>query len=85
MPRVQNKRKRVVLTLFQKMEILEKLKSGRTQISIAQEYGIGAATVYDIKKAGPQIKQFSDKHLAFRPTGKVQKYISVCKEIHKKH
>ncbi|MPC10680.1 hypothetical protein E2C01_003320 [Portunus trituberculatus] len=50
-PKETGKKKKVVLTIQQKLEILAKLKG----TSIAHKYGIGNATSTDIKKAGPQL------------------------------
>ena len=57
------KRKKVVLSLKQKLEIVDKLAKGRSGAAIALEYGIGKATVSDIKKQGPQLRLFAEKHL----------------------
>ena len=62
-PKETGKRKKVVLTIQQKLEILDKLNAGQSGTSIAHEYGIGNATVTDIKKTGPQLRQFTQKHL----------------------
>ena len=62
MPKGKDKRKKIVLTVQQKLEILDKLKCGRSGVSLAQEYGIGTSTVADIKKAGPQLREFAQKH-----------------------
>ncbi|XP_050705146.1 tigger transposable element-derived protein 7-like [Eriocheir sinensis] len=63
MPKETGKRKKVVLTIQQKLEILDKLKAGQSGTYIAHEYGIGNSTVTDIKKTGPQLRQFTQKHL----------------------
>jgi hypothetical protein len=44
------KRKRVVLDLNQKIEIIKRLKKGETATSIALIYGVGRTTVNDIKR-----------------------------------
>ena len=44
------KRKHVSLTVLQKEEILKKMESGATPRFIADNYGIGIRTVYDIRK-----------------------------------
>jgi len=46
---MSNKRKRHVLTMEQKIEILSKLDKGETSVSLANLYNIGKATVTDIK------------------------------------
>ena len=54
-----SKRKRVVLSLEKKLAILDRLSKGETQAKIAHEYGIGRATVYDLKKNGNKIKSYA--------------------------
>jgi len=44
------KRKRVVLSLEDKLGILDRLKAGASHTKLAEEYGIGKATVGDLKK-----------------------------------
>lgn len=44
------KRKRVMLDLNQKIEIIKRLKKGETPTSIALIYGVGRTTVNDIKR-----------------------------------
>lgn len=48
------KRKKVVLNFNQKLEILEKLKTGRRIVEIAREYNIGVTTVCDIRRQGEE-------------------------------
>ena len=43
------KRKRVVLTLEDKLAILDQLKAGPTQEKLAKQFGIGRSTVHDLK------------------------------------
>ena len=43
-----SKRKRVVLSLELKLEILDRLSKGETQSHLAIEYGIGKTTVFDL-------------------------------------
>lgn len=47
-PSTSNKRKRNVLTMEKKIEILSKLDKGETSVSLARFYNIGKATVTDI-------------------------------------
>ena len=63
-----SKRKRVVLTLEKKLAILDRLSKGETQAAIAHEYGIGKATVYDLKKNENKIKLYARKAWNIKPT-----------------
>lgn len=47
---MSNKRKHKTLDLNNKMEILKKLDSGENMCKLAKEYGVGRATIYDLKK-----------------------------------
>lgn len=44
------KRKRVVLSLKDKVEIINQLKKGEAGKVLADRFGVGAATITDIKK-----------------------------------
>ena len=44
------KRKHTFLTIEQKLEILNKLAKGESGASLARIYGVGKATISDIKK-----------------------------------
>jgi len=48
--KISMKRRRNVLKLVQKIEILDKLKSGDTVISLARKYGINEFSVQEIQK-----------------------------------
>lgn len=50
------KRKRVVLSLVDKTEIIKRLRNGETATKIALDYGIGRTTVNDIKKHQDKIE-----------------------------
>jgi hypothetical protein len=52
------KRKHRTLTLLQKYNILQKLEDGQTVTALSKEYGVGKATISDIKKKKEKIKQF---------------------------
>lgn len=54
-------RKRNVLTMEKKIEILAKLDKGETSVSLARSYNIGKATVTDIKKNRDAILAFALK------------------------
>ena len=53
------KRKRVTLTIEQKLYILKKLDQGSTMSSIASEFGVGKSTVFDIKNSREKIIKFA--------------------------
>ena len=52
------KRKRVVLTLENKLSILDRLAKGEKASKIASEFGIGNSTVTDLKKNESKIRSF---------------------------
>lgn len=54
---MSEKRKRVVLGLNQKLEIIKRLRKGETATSVALIYGIGRTTVNDIKRDADKIEQ----------------------------
>ncbi|KAK9744768.1 CENP-B N-terminal DNA-binding domain [Popillia japonica] len=71
------KRKHETLSLVKKMEILRKLDSGENQMKLAGEYGVGRATIYDIKKNREKIENFAntaDAGTSSRQTMKVGEY-----------
>ena len=43
------KRKRVVLTLKEKMDICRRLEKGESRRALMQEYNVGMSTLYDIR------------------------------------
>ena len=53
------KRTRVVLTLENKLAIVDRLKAGTTQKKLAEEYGIGRSTVGNLKKNEDRIRLFA--------------------------
>lgn len=55
----QQKRKRVSVTIQQKLDIIEKLEQGEKSKKIAAEYNIGSSTVHDIKKNKEKLLKFS--------------------------
>ena len=55
------KRKRKVLTIDQKLEIITKLEAGTSQSKIGEEYDIGRSTVLDIKRNKTKLELFSRK------------------------
>lgn len=52
------KRRRSVLTLQQKLEVIERIKKGEKVSKLAVEYGVGKATVSDIKRQEDKITAF---------------------------
>lgn len=54
-------RKRVVLTTEQRIELLDSHKGGASHSSLAAKYGIGKATVTDIKSKEAEILEFCSK------------------------
>lgn len=73
---MSGKRKRVVLDLSKKMEIIKRLKKGESATKIAPIYGIARTTVNDIKKDADKIEkhvskmQSSDGNTSVRKTMK---------------
>lgn len=55
------KRKKVVLTIEEKLEIIESLKSGTSYAVISERYGIGRSTVANIKKNSSKLETFKQK------------------------
>ena len=56
---VKKKRKRVVLTIEQKLKIIEKLKKGAKRADLAKEYNVGESTITDIKKREIKLTEFA--------------------------
>ena len=52
------KRKCTCVSLEAKLEIINRLKKGESQSSLASEYGIGKLTVGDFKKNEEKIREF---------------------------
>ncbi|KAG8238769.1 hypothetical protein J437_LFUL016608 [Ladona fulva] len=59
------KRKRVVLSIIDKLKIIEKLETGTPTSQIVAEYGIGMSTVKDLKKNRDSLRKFA---LQFDPS-----------------
>ena len=53
------KRKRVVLTIQDKLKICKLVRSGRGLASVAAEFDIGKTTVHDIMKSEAKLQTFS--------------------------
>ncbi|RXM94766.1 Jerky protein homolog-like [Acipenser ruthenus] len=58
---MSGRRKRVVLSIDDKLKIVEELKRGTKANTLAQEYGVGNSTISDIKKSAPQLEAFAFK------------------------
>ncbi|XP_066121647.1 jerky protein homolog [Saccopteryx bilineata] len=52
------KRKRVVLTLKEKMDVCVRLEKGESRKALMQEYNVGMSTLYDIKAHKAQLLRF---------------------------
>ena len=52
------KRKRVVLTLKQKIEICKKIEAGVSRTTLMNEYNTGSTTLYDIYKQKAKLLSF---------------------------
>ena len=52
------KRKRVVLTIKQKIEICQRFERGENRNMLMKEYGIGSSTIYDIRKQKEELMKF---------------------------
>lgn len=55
---MSNKRKRVVLSIREKCDILNKLDQGESMTKLSKEYGVGKSTMSDIKKQRASILSF---------------------------
>lgn len=56
------KRKHKTLSLVDKNKILKRLERGETLVSLAKEFGVGRATIHDIRKNSEKIKNFCGKN-----------------------
>ena len=74
-PYTFSKKKRTVVPLSSKIEILQKLESGFSSKSIAKEYGIGQSTVYEICKKSSRIIHYAD--MLFRKSRSASDFISL--------
>ena len=52
------KRKRLVVTITEKLKICQLIRSGRTLQSVADEYGVGKSTVHNIVKSEEKLQAF---------------------------
>ena len=58
MPKVVEKRKRVVLTLKQKVDICGRLERGESRQQLMAEYGVGSSTIYDFKSQTKKLRDY---------------------------
>ncbi|RHY14828.1 hypothetical protein DYB37_003105 [Aphanomyces astaci] len=89
-PATTNKRKRVVVSLYQKQQVLQRLDNGEKPVDIAALLGISRQQISDIKKNKERIMRFCGdaKHLASlrRKTLKVaddEAYPAVERELYR--
>ncbi|KAJ8033528.1 Tigger transposable element-derived protein 2 [Holothuria leucospilota] len=69
--RTPGKRKRVVLTIDEKLAILKRLIDGESATRLAEDMGVGKSTISDIKKAGPKQKELAgNMELSSSPASK---------------
>ena len=62
MPKIVEKRKRVVLTLKEKVDICQRLERGESRQQLMVEYGVGSSTIYDIKSQTKGIRSEANKY-----------------------
>ena len=53
------KRKRVVLSITDKLDIIKQLESGVAPAKISDQYNVGRSTISDIKHKKDELKKFS--------------------------
>ncbi|XP_051786742.1 jerky protein homolog-like isoform X4 [Erpetoichthys calabaricus] len=66
------RRKRIVLSIDDKLEIIQSLKQGTKASILAQRYGVGSSTISDIKKSEAQLQAFAFR-MKFTPSGRKRK------------
>lgn len=67
------KRKHKTLSLVDKNEILNRLERGETIVSLSKTYGVGRATIHDIRKNSEKIKTFCGKNENLKSLRKTMK------------
>ena len=55
------KRKKVALTIEEKFEILDSIKTGTSYTVISERYGVGRSTVADIKRNASKLEKIKQK------------------------
>ncbi len=58
-PTITTKKKRVTLSVQQKLEVVQKLEQGISVTRITEEYGISKQSVSDIKKSKDKLKHYA--------------------------
>lgn len=56
---MSGKRKRVVLSMRDKLNILQQLNKGASGVNLAKQYGVGTSTISDIKKNSESLLKFT--------------------------
>ncbi|XP_069678783.1 tigger transposable element-derived protein 7-like [Periplaneta americana] len=56
------KRKRVVLSIADKLEIISRLEAGASVAAVAGEYGLGLTTVKDLRRNKDRLRQFANTY-----------------------
>lgn len=59
-----DKRKHKTLTLFTKLEIINRIENGERLEELSLQYGVGRSTIYDIKKNREKIRAFIEGNSA---------------------
>ena len=83
MPPKVVKRKKSVMTLDRKREIIGKIEEGVSMTAIMAQYNVAKSTLYDIRKSAGSVKKFHDdfaketKHKKERKTMKKPSFPSV--------
>ena len=57
--RLRKKRKKIVLTIKQKLTLIERFEKGESTSKLSEEYGIGIQTVRDIVKQKNKLESFA--------------------------
>ena len=83
---MERKRKRVVLTINQKLDIIKKLEQGGSTKNLALQYGIGETTVRDLRKNKNKLINYasnsdSSSGLSSRKTMKLSTYDELDKAM----
>ena len=74
------KRKRVVLSLENKIVILDRLAKGERATKLATEFGIGNATIIDLKKNEDKIRSFMSSMESLSVSSKQRKIMRLAED-----
>lgn len=69
----QRKQKHTTLTLVEKLEILNKIENGDKLENLDNEFGVGHATIYDIRKNSEKIRYFFKNNKSLKSMSKTLK------------